>query len=168
MLRRPPGSTLIIIGLASTALGLAAWAGAQQPARPDRGRDQLPSVEAAMRDMNRGMRQLRGALDDASRKEDNLRIINDIQRACLACKSQKVPQGLLRDARDDAARARLAADYHAHLVTVMRTLLDLEMAVAQGKADEARARFTQLARDRDAGHKALGLGDDEDTPSDRE
>lgn len=166
MHRRPLGATLLTVIVASAALGLAAWAGAQ-PARPDRGREQLPSVEAAMRDMNRGMRQLRGALDDAARKDDNLRIINDIQRACLACKSQKVPQGLLRDAKDDAARAKLAVDYHAHLVTVMRTLLDLEMAVAQGKADEAKAKFTQLARDRDAGHEALGLGDDEEDKSDQ-
>jgi hypothetical protein len=48
----------------------------------------------------------------------------------------------------------------------MRTLLDLEMAVAQGKPDEAKAKFIQLARDRDAGHAALGLGDNGDKPAD--
>lgn len=156
-------STLIPIIIASAMLGVAAWAGIEQPSRSERGRDQVQSVEAAMRDMNRGMRQLRGELADASRKEENLRIINDIQRACLVCKAQKVPQGILRDAKDDVARAKLAIDYHAHMVTVMRTLLDLEMAVAQEKADEAKAKYAQLARDRDDGHEALGLGEDEES-----
>lgn len=142
-----------------------------QPERPRRegpggpggpgGAGRAQSVKGAMSGINRGLRQLRNQVTDASKKDDNLRIIGDMQRACLGAKEMQPPRELLKDAKDDAAKAKVGETYRAELIKAMRVLLDLEQDVLDGKSDAAKARLADLIKARDDGHKAVGAEEEE-------
>ena len=79
--------------------------GDQRPARPEgqpgqegRGREgrgggtgDITSVNGAMKAINRGFRQLRDQIADPEKKEENLKIVGDIEKAIVAAKSMPVP-----------------------------------------------------------------------------
>lgn len=136
---------------------------ATRPGGPG-GPGQNISVEGAMKAMNRGLRQLKGQIADAGKKDDNLRIIGDIQRAAIAAKSQPVPPSVLSGAKDDAARAKLAVTFRSELMSAVRALLDMEQDVLDGKTDAAKAKLDNLAKLRDHGHEAMGVSEEEDEP----
>lgn len=120
------------------------------------------SVGAAMKALNRGYRQLREQVDNPARRDDNLRIIGEMQRATVAAKQQPVPEDLLSRAPDAEARERLSAAYRTDLIATLRVLLDLEEAVAAGKTEAATEKLSALIRLRDRSHDALGVNEDVD------
>lgn len=142
-----------------------------QPERPKRdgpggpggpgGAGRAQSVKGAMSGINRGLRQLRTQVTDASKKEDNLRIIGDMQRACLGAKELPPPRELMNAAKDDAAKTKVAETYRGELIKAMRVLIDLEQDVLDGKTDSAKTRLADLIKTRDAGHKAVGVEEEE-------
>lgn len=157
-----------LLALAVAAATLAAsthsasFPASAQPDRRGRPGDGQMNVDVAMKLLNRSYRQLRSQIDDAARLEENLRLIGEMQRACLACKSQPVPPTILREIRDDAEREKIPGAYRRHLIVTMRTLLDLEEDVVDGKVESARARLSELIRQRDAGHAAIGMDAEEE------
>jgi soluble cytochrome b562 len=118
------------------------------------------SVEASMKQMNRGLRQLRKQMGDAALREENLKIVNEMQRGCIAAKAGTVPADLLKSAKDDAEKAKLVEGYRKGLVASMRLLLDIEDAIADGKGDVASAKADELVKLRDATHKEMGIRED--------
>lgn len=119
------------------------------------------SVEQAMRSMNRPVRQLRGQIADAQMREENLRLINEMQRGCVAAKGLPVPVELMEQAADDAAKAELSEHYRRDLVKALRILVDLEVAVMDGKGDEATKKLDELIATRDEAHTEMGIKDEE-------
>lgn len=142
---------------------------AAQPEQPSRGqpgerRAQAPgapvNVEASMKQMARGLRQLRKQMGDAALRDENLKIVIDMQRGCVAAKAGAVPEELLKNAKDGAEKAKLIEGYRKGLVASMRLLLDIEDAIADGKADVASAKADELVKLRDATHKEMGIRED--------
>lgn len=119
------------------------------------------SVEGAMKGMNRALKMLKETVGDAAKKDENLKLVGDIQRNCAIAKSMPVPQDVLRKAPDDAARATIETTYKADMRKLMRLTLDLEDAVIDGKIDQAKALVAKLETTRDDGHKAMGMKDEE-------
>lgn len=142
-----------------------------QPAqRPERGPERGPggggpggpggrqaSVEAGMKGMNRAARTLNSQISDASKKDENIRLINEMQRGCATAKGLPLPEEFLKDAKDDAAKAKLIAEYRADMIKMMRTMIDVEEAIIAGKIDQAKAGLDTIEKTRQASHKRLGV-----------
>jgi hypothetical protein len=177
MLRLFRGSTRVIWSLGClfalgalagpTELAFAQDAGGAQQAeprrpregRPDRPRrgDGPPSVEAAMKGMERAIAQLHDQISDASKKADNLRLVGEAQRACVGAKLQPPPEEILAKITDAAEKDKKKAAFHRHLVRALRSLVDIEEALMDGKPDAAAAHLEALIKTRDAAHTELGV-----------
>jgi hypothetical protein len=125
------------------------------------GRQQV-SVEGSMKGMNRALRQLARQVGDESKKAENLRLINDMQRACVNAKSAPLPDDVLEHAKDEAGKAKMAAEFREDLIKVMHKLLDIETDIAAGKLDDAKAKLAEVGKMRDHGHEEMGLKDEDE------
>lgn len=179
---------LACVALASTTLAFgAAWqpegnrpASAGQPGEQPPGRGGgsgrpggpggargVASVEAGMRGMNRALKQLRSQVTDAAKKDENLRLISDIQRSTVVAKSAPLPESVLKNAKDEAEKARLATDFRKRLIEIVRLGLDTEQDIMDGKGADAAKKLEQIVKLRDDGHAALGVKEEEDRESPR-
>ncbi len=131
--------------------------GRQEGARGER---QGPNVGGAMKSMGRAMERLEKQLADASKKDENLRLINDIQRGAVAAKGQPLPNDVLAKGKDEAEKTKMAQSYRKNLIALVRKTLDLEDAVLAGKGDDAKKLIDEIAKLRDSSHDALGLKDE--------
>lgn len=124
-----------------------------------------------MKQMNRSLRQLRGQITDASKKEDSLRLIGEMERACVTAKAMRPEQRRGRGGRDgegtdgekaaaEAAQAKRVATFRQDLIGALRKLLDVEQDVLADKFDAANADLDELVKLRAAAHKELGVKDD--------
>jgi hypothetical protein len=113
-----------------------------------------------MKAMNRALRQLKNQIGDTSKRDENLRLVNDAERACVGAKGSPLPPRVLHDAVTDADKAKLADTFRNDLIGVMRGLLDLEESIAAGKTDAAKAKLDDIMKLRAAGHDAMGVRDD--------
>lgn len=142
-----------------------------QPAQPGGGQPgggprgprqpgQAESVESAMKGMNRSLRRLREQINDAAKKDDNLKLVNDMQRACVVAKGQPLPASVLARAKDDAEKAAWSTAYRADLMKSLRLMLDLEQAIIDGKSDAASAALDSLVEIKIDSHKVMGVDED--------
>ena len=99
-------------------------------------------------------------MKDTSKREENLKLIGDMQRGAVGAKSAK-PERAMSEAKDEAAKAKIAADFRGELITVVRRLLDAEEAIVNGKPEVAAAALDEVEKMRDKAHKQLGVRDDE-------
>lgn len=167
-----------VVVLAATAAAGLAWQPAAQPqnnqptnppARQpgDRGPGQRgpggqpASVGGSMKALNRAARQLKSQIADASKKDENLKLIDEMERAAATAKAAPLPADVLKDATTDADKARLAAAFRKDLMGALRTMLDMEQDLIDGKNDDAAKRLTELVKQRDAAHKEMGLKEEE-------
>jgi len=133
-----------------------------QPGRQGRERTGMPqNIEAAMKGANRAMRQLRAQITDASKKDENLKLIGDMQRNVVIAKNMPLPPDVREDVQGDA-RAKLQADYRSELIGVVRKLLDIEDDLMNGKGEDAAKVLDELQKERKAAHEKLGVHDDDD------
>jgi len=121
------------------------------------GQGRQASVEAGMKMMNRAARTLNTQISDASKKEDNIRLINDMQRGCATAKGLPLPAEFFKDVKDDAAKAKITAEYRADLIKIMRSMIDVEVAISEGKTAEAKAGLDAIEKIRQASHTRLGV-----------
>ncbi|MEI6474709.1 MAG: hypothetical protein WCO75_04890 [Planctomycetota bacterium] len=127
--------------------------------RGGRGGAQAVSLEGSMKGMNRALKALKGAVGDASKKNDCLKMVSEMQRNCAASKTASVPAEYLKNAADAAAKAKIEDEFRSELRTNMRLLLDLEDAIVAGKTDEATALIAKVEALRDHAHKEMGVKD---------
>lgn len=156
-----------VVALAQSETGPAGADGAAAGERVKQGREgpggpgsREPSVGGGMRAMNRAAKLLSRQLEDPAKRDENLKLINDMERGCVMAKGLPVPDELLEKAPDSAARAALSKDYHARLLGLLRALVELETAYTDGKLDEAKAKFASIPELKADAHKAVGLDDD--------
>jgi len=114
-----------------------------------------------MKGMNRAVKVLGKQVGDATKKEENLRLVNDIQRGAVAAKGQPVPKDVLEKGKDDGERTKMSEGYRKNLIALVRKTLDLEEAILAGKADDAKKMVDEIVKIRDEGHKAMGLKDED-------
>src|SRR4051812_21264192 len=83
-----------------------------QPAQPEaqrgrgqpRGGGELASVESAMKLLNRSVRRLKGQIADPAKKEENLKLVGEVERAIVFAKSQPMPERKGGEPRGEAGR----------------------------------------------------------------
>lgn len=135
--------------------------GAPREGAPRAGRSagQPVSLDGSMKGINRAFKGLSGIITDPSKKDDALKMIADMQRNCAAAKTTAVPGEYLKSAADDAAKAKIQAEFHSDLRKMMHMLVDMEDAVVAGKTDEAKTILAKVEAIRDHSHKEIGVED---------
>ncbi|MFN7020616.1 MAG: hypothetical protein ACK4WH_04710 [Phycisphaerales bacterium] len=152
----------------------AAWQPENRPGsgRPPEGRPEGPgrgpggargagSVEAGMRGMNRALKQLKGQVSDTAKKDENLRLIGDLQRSAIVAKSSPLPDSILKGAKDEGEKAKLSLDFRKRMIQIVRLALDTEEDIVAGKGAEAGKKLDQISVLQEEGHKALGVKDED-------
>ncbi len=157
--------------LPMVALGSLALVGAgmgQPPAQPQEGQPPRRSpqpgqrggegggaqtVEQCMKAMNRAARMLRDQIGDASKKDDNLKLIWTMQKNALQAKTLE-PEHIAQ-----ADKAKLLPEYRKDQNDLLRLLLKLEDEVSAGKTDEAGKTFETIAATRDREHEKFKVKD---------
>lgn len=114
----------------------------------------------SMKLMDRSLEKLRGQIGDAAKKDENLRLINEVQRGAVTAKGQSLPPDVLKKAPDEAAKAKLHETFRRELIAFVRKLLDIETEIAEGKTDAARTHLDEAMKMGNAAHQALGLGEE--------
>ncbi len=131
-------------------------AGGRAPAGA-RGADRGASVEGSMKAMNGSLRRLKASIGDATQKDANLRLIDQMQISAATAKSLPLPPELLQKAGDDAAKAKLQSEFRESLIKLLRETLEMEQAVISGRVEVAKSRLAEVEKLRDEAHKALGV-----------
>lgn len=166
------GRCASLCGMSTLGLILAAglWhqpASARQAPEPssqpaDRGVPNMghePSVSRSMKSMGRALRALKAQISDPAKRDENLKLLGDIERACVSAKNQPVPDDLLA-ADAPAERRRKHEFFRRHLIEALRVALDIESELLDGKPDDARDKITSLVALRNRAHEELGVEDD--------
>lgn len=138
----------------------AALAQDAPPDRPGRRGDGPPSVERAMKGMDRALKQLSEQLADGAKLGENLQFVGEAQRFCIAAKGQPVPEDVLSEAKDEAARKELSRTFRRDLIAVLKKLIELEEHLLDGKPDAAETALKALQQLREESHKRMGVKDD--------
>ena len=115
------------------------------------------SVGGGMNGMNRALRQLSRQIEDATKRDENLRLVNDMQRGCVGAKGAALPEGVLKKAKDEAEKKKMSDEFRRELIKVMRLLLDIETDIADGKTEAAKTKLAELTKLRDHGHEEMGI-----------
>ena len=141
-------------------------------ARSDQGMPQ--TIGQSMKLMNRSVGRLKRQIGDPTKKEDNLKLVNDLERGCLAAKAidpktvvehakpveeKAAPVGIAKPG-DAAKPVDIAAEYRRHLIRVLEKSLALETAIMDDKTDAAKALMSEIGKLRDEGHALMGAKDD--------
>jgi hypothetical protein len=168
-----------------TTAALAAWAaqpGQDQPRREpgqrlpgDRGpRDGQPgergpgergqwgggqNIEGAMKAMNRALRALKDQVADASKREENLKLIGQMQAGCIAAKGGRI-EDALKDITDEAERTTKARHFREEMIELARTLLDVEEGLLHEKYNDAQTALAKAVKLQEEGHKEFGVKDE--------
>lgn len=114
----------------------------------------------SMKLMDRSLEKLRGQIGDAAKRDENLRLINEVQRGAVTAKGQPLPPDVLKKAADDTAKTKLSETFRKELIAFVRKLLDIETEIADGKTDAARTHLEEAMKIGEAAHRALGLGEE--------
>lgn len=123
------------------------------------GEGRAPSLEGAMKAVNRSVRALKDQISDASKKDENLQLINDMQRAAITAKGAKFE--LHGDAKHTPEQlAALAKSFRTQMIALAKEMLALEELVLDGKTADAKAKLDAIIAMRDKAHKEFGVKDD--------
>lgn len=113
-----------------------------------------------MKAMNRALRQLKGQVGETAKLDENLKLVSDLQRACIAAKGVQVPDDVLsRKGKTPEEKKKLSDGFRRDLLAAARLLLDVEAAILDEKADVATAKLDEFAKLRDASHERMGIKD---------
>ena len=116
------------------------------------------SIKQSMMIMNRAMRTLNGQVTDATKKDDNLKLIADMQRGCLAAKALAPEKAINREA-DPVKKGGMTAMFRKDLILIMEKLLKIETAILDGKGADAEKLLAEIGDLRDQGHSEFNVQD---------
>ncbi len=114
------------------------------------------TVEGAMKAMNRAAQTLSGQVADASKKDENLQLVSDMQRACIAAKGSKLDEVLEKIESEDEKKA-MTLKFRLTLIELARTLLNVESNLLEGNGDAAKAELEKALAIREKAHKEFGV-----------
>ena len=126
-----------------------------------RGGENAPvSVERSMKGMGRALSRLAKQVTDSSKKAENIGLISDAQRACVAARAG-IPKGPWSEEQDANKRLAALIPYRKDMIALEQELIAAELAMLDDKNDEAKAHIEKCLKLRDEGHKRMGIKDDE-------
>jgi hypothetical protein len=130
--------------------------GQRGPGSPG-GRGGEVSIKFAMKGINRAAEKLMTQVLDNAKRDENLRLVNDMQRGVVAAKGQPLETEFLKAAKDDAGKAAIRESYRKHLYDALKMLLEAEALIADGKGEAAKAKLEEVLALSEKAHAELGV-----------
>lgn len=128
----------------------------QQPGGPGRGPGEggqrQPTVDGAMRQMNRALTMYEESAAEG-KDEEALLAVYSLERACASAKLVPAPE--------DVTKEQVHA-YREALLEVMKLAVELEEAQFTGDAEKAAELLAEIKELRDETHKAFGVEEHEE------
>lgn len=112
-------------------------------------------LEAAMEELGSGQRKLRKLVADPSMKDPCLATVGGMQAAALAA-FQNAPPPL-----EGAEATPWRVDFQRTSLKLLDELLELELAVFEGRTEDAKASFAALGEIKSAAHDRFQPKDEE-------
>lgn len=112
--------------------------------------DEHTPLEKEMKTMNKSLRTLKKQAEDAAKKDENLALIATIKKSVEAsaklepAETKKVPAG---------DKAAYLDKYKAQMADLAKSFDELEAAIKDGKAEEAKKMLAKLSEQKEKGHK---------------
>jgi len=103
-----------------------------------------------MKIVNKNLRTLKRQVEDASKKDENLALIDASKKSIDA--SLKLEPMKTKDV-PAAEKAAYLDKYKAQMNDLAKSFAELETAVKAGKADDAKKVFEKLSEQKEKGHK---------------
>ena len=113
-----------------------------------------------MKGMGRALSRLAKQVTDTSKKAENIGLISDAQRACVAARAG-VPKGPWSEEQDATKRLTALIPYRKDMIALEQELIAAELAMLDDKNDVAKGHIEKCLKLRDEGHKRMGIKDDE-------
>lgn len=108
-----------------------------------------------MKDMNRSLRTLKRQLADASKKDDNVALVEKVKKN-IANTKDLAP----KKTADQADKAGYTKKFHDEMADLDKSVDELEAAVKAGNADDAKKALDKMYKEKEKGHKDFGVDDD--------
>lgn len=119
------------------------------------------SISGSMKSINRAAKQLLEQITDSSKMDENLKLINDMQRSAVIAKGLPLPADVLEHGKDDAAKAKMRETFRRDLMKALGLMLDIEGDLLDGKGDAAKVKLDELTKLREKSHDELGVKEDD-------
>lgn len=116
------------------------------------------NLEGAMKLLNGNLKRLKAQIADSTKKEDNLKLINEAQRGAVIAKGMDTTEAFARQP-DAAKRAKMNADFRPHMIQLVEHLLTLEKQILADKTEDAAKTMELLKAFRTENHEAFGVKD---------
>jgi hypothetical protein len=120
------------------------------PGERQGGQNRPPSLEGAMKQMERSYKALARQLDDPSKDELSLRAISMLQ-AGVATGKGMVPH--IVEEKPEAERPAFLAEYRKTMLDVLKAAIDLEEKLVAGDREGAKAALETLHKMEEDGHR---------------
>ena len=124
-----------------------------------RGGMQVP-VSVAMNSIERAYKALTPQIADGAKKDENLRLIAEMQRGIAVSKAQPLPEDVGEKTASEADKAKASAEYRRRLTQAMRLMLDIEDDIDAGRGAEAAKKLSALQDLEHEAHESLGVGEE--------
>jgi hypothetical protein len=141
-------TTTAFLALASTLIFSGAALGASD--------DETPLYKE-MNAANKDLRKLKKQVTDASKKDENIKLVEDIRKHFDATKDME--PAATKDQPADKKAAYLAK-YKESIDGVSKDWAALEDAIKADKADDVKKLIEKLAKDKEDGHKVFNPDSD--------
>jgi hypothetical protein len=110
-----------------------------------------------MAEMNKALRSLKRTATDASKKADNLALV-DKMKADVAAALKEEP-AKTKD-QPSAEKPAYLEKYKKELEQLDKTFDELKAAIEKGDAETIKSIFAKLSEEKDKGHKDFGVDED--------
>lgn len=124
------------------------------------------NFEGAMKQANRGFKELKASVFDASTKTKDLEQIQLVQAGLITAKGMASSVRMARQAKAKYGEdvEKYQADMRAQLIRALLIAIDVERAVIAGDSAAAKATVVKLDQAEDTGHDNFRDEEDEDAP----
>lgn len=116
------------------------------------------NLDGAMKLMNANLKRLKTQITDSTKKDDNLKLVNEAQRGAVIAKGMDTTEAFSRQP-DPAKRAKMNADFRPQMIQLIEHLLTLERQIIADRTDDASKTLDLLKIYRTENHAAFGVED---------
>lgn len=135
-------STRVLGFVVALAMAMPSLVLAQDAARPQ------PQMQA----MGAAFGTLRGQIGDATKIQDNLKLLQEFEAAVIAAKNSVPPMVAALPAAEQPARI---TEYKKTILKLLKATLEVEDALLAGDAAKAQTAFAALAPIQQEGHRGF-------------
>ena len=111
-----------------------------------------------MKLMNGSLKRLKSQISDSTKKDDNLKLVNEAQRGAVIAKGMDTTEAFARQT-DATKRAKMNTEFRPKMIELVEHLLTLEKQIIADKTEDANKTLDLLKTFRTENHAAYGVED---------